>query len=288
MNLNRDRVRVLYMEKDRARFDHLQSELEGKFGSLLKLPVWAEAVRGEAGADAERLLSETGAWGHPILAIFDSWGNVNVPLRLMQRIAANPSSEVIVTFGPNWFNRREKLDPEQLDHVFGGRQFWTPANAEVRTDERWRAWLATFRDALRRAGFRYQLQFKIVPKTNLPLYLVFGTGHPSGVEAMKDAMWKVDGTDGMGFADPRTRDAPLIGQQPLFWAGTDQPELVDLARQCLESGPVSLEQLGHWLLTETSRWRARDARDAVQGLLDAGEVSVTPGRLAKASVVTLR
>jgi hypothetical protein len=105
---------------------------------------------------------------------------------------------------------------------------------------------------------------------------------------MKEAMWKVDGTDGMGFADPRTRDAPQIGQQPLFWGGTDQPELVGLARQCLESGPVSLEQLGQWLLTETARWRARDARAAVQGLVDAGEASVTPGRLTKASVITLR
>jgi three-Cys-motif partner protein len=153
-------------------------------------------------SDSERLLDEAGAWGNPILAIFDSWGNVNVPLRLMQRIAVNPSSEVIVTFGPNWFSRRERLDPEQLDLVFGAREFWTPANAEVRTDKRWRAWLATYRDALGRAGFRYQLQFKIVPRTGQPLYLVYGTGHPKGVEVMKDAMWKVDGVDGMGFADP--------------------------------------------------------------------------------------
>src|SRR5262249_20383968 len=181
MNLSRDRVRILYMEKRRDRFDHLESELERKFGSLLELPVWTETVQGEAGTDSERLLDETEAWGNPILAIFDSWGNVNVPLRLMQRIAANPSSEVIVTFGPNWFSRREKLDPEQLDLVFGARQFWTPADAEVRTDERWRAWLATYRNALGRAGFRYQLQFKIVPRTGRPLYLGYGTRHPQEV-----------------------------------------------------------------------------------------------------------
>jgi three-Cys-motif partner protein len=287
MDLSRDRVRIIYMEKRRDRFDHLQSELERKFGSLLELPVLTEAVQGEAGTDSERLLDEAGAWGSPILAIFDSWGNVNVPMRLMKRIAANPSSEVIVTFGPNWFSRRESLDPEQLDLVFGGRQFWIPANAEVKADERWRAWLAIYRDALGRAGFRYQLQFKIVPRTGQPLYLVYGTGHPKGVEVMKDAMWKVDGVDGMGFADPRTRGAPLVGQQAL-WGGTDHPELVELARQCLESGPVSLDQMGQWLLTETSRWRARDARPAVQELLNAGEVSVTPGRLTKASVITLR
>ena len=180
MQLRRDRVRLLFMEKDRARFEHLQAELDRSFRSLDGLPVWPEAVRGEAGTDAEHLLDETDAWGSPILAVFDSWGNVNVPLRLVRRIATNPSSEVIVTFGPNWFNRREKMEPDQLDRVFGGRQFWEPANAELRTDERWRVWLSTYRDALRRAGFRFQLQFKIVPKTGQPLYLVFGTGHPKG------------------------------------------------------------------------------------------------------------
>ena len=71
---------------------------------------------------------------------------------------------MIVTFGPNWFSRRQKLEPEQLDIVFGGRQHWEPADQEGRPDERWRAWLATYRDALRRAGFRFQLQFQIVPR----------------------------------------------------------------------------------------------------------------------------
>ena len=175
MNLSRERVRLLFMEKNRARFNYLQAELDRTFGPLDDLPVSPQAARGEAGTDAERLLGETGAWGSPLLAIFDSWGNVNVPLRLIRRIAANPSSEVIVTFGPNWFSRREKLEPDQLNLVFGGRQFWEPADAELRTDERWRAWLATYREALRRAGFQFQLQFKIVPRTGQPLYLVYGT-----------------------------------------------------------------------------------------------------------------
>ena len=116
-----------------------------------------------------------------------------------------------MTLGPNWFNRRENLEPDRLDMVFGGRKYWEPANQEQRTDERWRAWLKTYRDALRRAGFKFQLHFQVVPKTGLPLYLVYGTKHEKGVEVMKDAMWEVDGNDGMGFADPRTRGAPIAG-----------------------------------------------------------------------------
>jgi three-Cys-motif partner protein len=288
MHLSRERVRLLFMEMRRDRYEHLESELVRGFGPLDELPVWPQAYPAEAGTDAERLLEQTGAWGHPILAVFDSWGNVNVPLRLIRRLASNPSSEVIVTFGPNWFSRREKVEPGQLDMVFGGRQYWEPAEAESRSDERWRVWLATYREALRRAGFRFQLHFRIVPGTGQPLYLVYGTGNHKGVEVMKDAMWKVDGNDGMGFADPRTRGAALPGQLKLF-AGDDDPELLELARQRLEIGPVSLEQLGQWLLVETARWRAKDARPAVQQLDRDGEVSVTPaGRLTRTSKVMLR
>lgn len=102
-------------------------------------------------------------------------------------------------------------------------------------------------------------------------------------------MWDVDGNDGMGFADPRTRGAPSPGQQMLVWAVPEHPELLELVRQRLEAGPVSLEDLGHWLLVETARWRAKDARPAVHDLQDAGEVSVdSPGRLIRASVIRLR
>ena len=289
MHLSRDRVRLLFMEKRRDRYQYLQGELERRFGALDELPVWPEAYHAEAGADAEGLLEKTSAWGHPILAVFDSWGNVNVPLRLIGRLARNPASEVIVTFGPNWFSRRENLEPDRLDMVFGGRKYWEPANQEQRTDERWRAWLATYRAALRRAGFRFQLHFQIVPKTGLPLYLVYGTNHEKGVEVMKDAMWEVDGNDGMGFADPRTRGAPLPGQEMLLWGGPKNPELLELVRQRLEDGPVSLADLGHWLLVETARWRAKDARPAVRDLLEMGAASVDPvGKLTKESVIRLR
>ena len=102
-----------------------------------------------------------------------------------------------------------------------------------------------------------------------PLYLVYGTGHQKGVEVMKDAMWEVDGNDGMGFADPRTRGAPPPGQL-MFFSGTKDPELLELVRQRMEIGQVSLADLGHWLLVETARWRAKDARAAVRWMHQAG------------------
>jgi three-Cys-motif partner protein len=290
MHLSRERVCMIFMEENGPRHEHLLRELTHKFGMLDDLPVRVEVRKGEAGTDLAAVLDEVSAWGQPLLAVFDSWGNVNVPLTLVRRISHNPSSEVITTFAPNWFSRRQEQDPAQLDAVFGGREFWVPAGQEGRPDERWRTWLSTYRVALRRAGFKYQLQFQVVPRTGQPLYLVFGTGHEKGVQVMKDAMWDVDGSQGMHFRDPRTRGAVGLGQQTIWQgAGLADPELHELVRQRLAAGPASLEELGQWLLLETARWRARDAKVAVKDLQNDGAVSVQPpGRLLRASVITLR
>ena len=291
MNLTRQRVCLVFVEKDSSRYEYLKAELARKFGPLDALPVRVEVRRGETGIDLEGILNDVSAWGHPILAIFDSWGNVNVPFPLVRHIATNPSSELITTFGPNWFTRREDLNSDQLDEVFGGRQYWAPADRESRTDERWRVWLATYRDALHRAGCQHRLQFEVVPKTGLPLYLVYGTGAEKGVEVMKAAMWKVDGSDGMSFRDPRTRDAVDPDQLPL-WGGSGYStdlELIELVTQRLQEGATSVDELGKWLLLETSRWRAQDARTAVAELRDTGTVVVTPTgrRVSKTSYVRL-
>jgi three-Cys-motif partner protein len=290
MNLTRERVCLVFMEKEVQRYEYLKAELVRKFGNLDTLPVRVEVRRGAAGTDLDGVLGDVSAWGNPILAILDSWGNVNVPLPVVRRIATNPSSELITTFGPNWFNRRENLNPEQLDAVFGGREYWTPAHRESRPDERWRAWLSTYRDALRRAGCLHRLQFEVVPKTGLPLYLVFGTCAEKGVEVMKDAMWKVDGSGGLVFRDPRTRGA-VNPDQPDLWGGSGytEPELIELVTQRLQQGAVTIEELGKWLLLETSRWRARDARGAILELRATGSVSVAPTgqRVTKKSVVRL-
>lgn len=290
MRLSPDRVCLLFIEKELKRYKHLRGEMTRRFGPLRSLPVRVEIRHGEAGLDTGRILDDLGAWSHPILAIFDSWGNVNVPLELVGRVARNKSSEVITTFGPNWFSRRENLNAELLDVVFGGRAQWESAGCERRPDERWRAWLATYRDAMLRAGFQYRLNFQVVPRTGQSLYLVYGTNNGKGVEVMKEAMWKVDNMDGMSFRDPRTRGAVALGQLALWEAAElAQPELRELISQRLGQGAASLEDLERWLLLETARWRKQDARTAVKQMQEAGIVVVSPrGRLTRASIVMLR
>lgn len=289
MHLSPERVHLVFIEKDRARHAHLLAELAAHFGPLGDLPVRVEVRRGEAGRDSLAVLDELGSWGNPILGIFDSWGNVNVSLDVMRRIARNRSSEVITTFGPNWFSRREGFNADILDSVFGGREFWTPADAELRPDERWRIWLHTYREALRRAGFGYQLQFKLVPRTGKDLYLVFGTGSPAGLRAMKDAMWNVDDGDGESFRDPRTRGAEAAGQLNFFQMDQQcDPELLELVNQRLKIGSATVEQVGEWLLTESARWLPKHALKAARQLREDGLIAIqSPGRLTTKSGISL-
>jgi three-Cys-motif partner protein len=291
MGLSRERVRLVFIEKQHDRYVNLIDVLVKRFGPLDELPVHV-AIRENEAAAACTLLDELDAWGrgHAVLAVFDSWGNVNVPLEEMTRIGRSEAGEVIVTFGPNWFSRRKDMEPDQLDKVFGGNPYWQPANDEIRPDERWRAWLAAYRAALARAGFAHRLQFEVVPRTGQPLYLVFGTGHEAGVEVMKDAMWKVDYSDGMSFRDPRTRGAVVPGQLSIEHATDDaQQELQELAIQRLDRGPATVEQLGQWLLLETAKWRPRDARTVADTLRNEGLVTTQPpGRITNATLVSLR
>lgn len=210
MELSQNRVCLVFVEKDRARYEFLRDTLTQRFGPLAQLPVRVDVRHGDA-------------------------------------------------------------------------------DQESRPDERWRIWLATYRDALRRAGFDYRLDFQVVPKTGQPLYLVFGTGNPAGLETMKDAMWNVDKTDGMSFHDPRVRGAMPEGQLTI-WGGSGgaDPELLELVNQRLGAGPASIEQLRDWLLCETARWRPKHAIDAVQHLRDEGIVTVEPaGRIVRKSLVRL-
>jgi len=51
--------------------------------------------------DLERVLGREKAWDRPILAVLDTWGGA-VSFDLVQRIAGNPGSEVIITMQPQY------------------------------------------------------------------------------------------------------------------------------------------------------------------------------------------
>jgi three-Cys-motif partner protein len=202
---------------------------------------------GTCADDLERVLDDAGAWGKPIFANLDSWGNAPVPYHLLQRLAANVSSEVIVTLSPQHFVRFVDNLGEAGDEVFGGAPHWRTVET-LSPEAKSRHILTCYRQALNAAGFPYLLDFELVPRNGHPLYLVFGTRHPKGVQKMKDSLWEVDRTQGVGFRDPRDEQA-----ETLF--AMDQPELGPLRRLLLHklhhSGATPVKTLREFALFET-------------------------------------
>jgi three-Cys-motif partner protein len=165
--------------------------------------------RGRCAEQFTPQIARHGGWGKPMLAVFDSWGTA-VPATLLRRIAANPASEVLVTFGSNYFQRFvETLDPV-VDEVFGSSDWRQVTTAEP--GEKRRYLLNSYRATLAAAGFRFILDFDLVTAQGQSLYLVFGTTHRRGLVKMKDAMWQVDRSYGVGYRDPRDEAQQVVAR----------------------------------------------------------------------------
>ena len=229
----------------------------------------------------EATLDSLGAWGHPIFANLDSWGNVPVPHRLLQRLAANIASEVIVTLQPQHFVRFVTDMGKEGDEVFGGDPAWRQV-ADMESAQKSRHILTCYRNALHEAGFEFLLDFELVPRHGQPLYLVFGTNHRRGVEKMKDSLWEVDRTQGVGFRDPRDEQA-----ETLF--DVDTPQLAPLARllhnRLKVVGSTRIEQLREFALFETV-YRSEHVIAALTPLVQKKVLEASPpGRLLRTSWV---
>lgn len=278
-------ARFVFLDDDNRCINLLRHTLRAAFPerprSDTAMPV--RIVKGTCAARLEATLDETNSWGQPIFANLDSWGNAPVPYRLLQRLAANVSSEVIVTLFPQHFVRFVSDLGESGDEVFGGSPHWR-AIADLTPEAKSRHILTCYRQALRAAGFPYLLDFELIPRKGQPLYLIFGTGHPLGVRKMKDSLWEVDRTQGVGFRDPRDEQA-----ETLF--DVNHPLLGPLARLLLHklqsAGRTRVEDLRKFALFETV-FRPEHVIRALKPLVDQGTLEVEGGgTLRRASFVSL-
>ena len=118
----------------------------------------------------ESELDRIGAWGEPILAVLDSWGNAPVPHHLIKRLADNPASEVIVTLLPEHFVRFVSTYGPAIDDVFGGSTSWRSVKDLSTGPAKRRFLLDQYRKMLQHSGFQYVVDFEMVDATGTELY----------------------------------------------------------------------------------------------------------------------
>jgi three-Cys-motif partner protein len=199
-------IRFVFIDRDQRCIDMLPGELSKAaqpvpLDELAEHGVYLVIEKGECEPQLERVLGREKAWDRPILAVLDTWGGA-VSFDLVQRIAANPGSEVIITMQPQYFARFAAVtDITHGDKVFGGTEWRAVAQQPPDAKERWL--LQRYRQTIEAAGFPFVLDFELVDTRGQSLFLVFGTTHPKGLTKMKEAMWEVDDIAGIGYRDPR-------------------------------------------------------------------------------------
>ncbi|WP_406297388.1 three-Cys-motif partner protein TcmP [Embleya sp. NBC_00888] len=282
-------VQMILMDEDSRRVDRLREEM-GK-----ALAVWAPAPSGQArvpltsyyqgdcGAALLPALARDVISRNPIFALLDSFGGPNIPFSLVQRVANMPCGEVLVTFGT--FLARFGKQPahrESGDRMFGSSD-WQAVNDQP-ANRKAGFLVNQYREALKRAGFKFTLSFEMVDEGGRPLHLIFGTGDTRGVEKMKEAMWAVDPVYGLRYRDQRDPSQCLLDLQ----MEPDTCGLRSLLLTRISASPrgITISELRDYTLLETV-YKPTQVIRTVQAMRDNGHVLTEPRKIAAASIVRI-
>jgi three-Cys-motif partner protein len=279
-------VDMILVEEHRGRRNELKRQMDSVLSSAVAVPAGlrVEYVPGDQAEVLLPALERIGAMRRPVFAFLDSFGGPDVPLDLARRIGTAPASEILVTCGTSFLIRFCQVEGHQADgdRVFGSRE-WRKV-ADLPPQEKKPFLVATYRESLRRAGFKFVVSFEMLDEKGHDLHLVFGTAHRTGLEKMKTAMWAVDPVGGVRFRDPRD---PYQGMLD-FTIDADLGPLTRSLLAELRQEPRTLGQLKDHALIDTV-YRPPHARTAVQQLLKRGGVQRDPanGHLTDATLIRI-
>ncbi len=145
----------------------------------------------------------------PTLAFVDPFGSSGFSMELMAQLAAFRGVDVLINLNHVDFVHWILPDSSKhgvADSLYGSGR-WRPALC-MSGRERASFLVTEYEDALREVGWR-GANFEMVNMNNqTQYYLVFGTGHPKGMEVMKRAMRRVS-RDGLFRYSDRTDPAQL-------------------------------------------------------------------------------
>lgn len=259
----------LFIEHDERRIDHLKSRL-----AEYDLPENVE-VAVEHGEFEETFgelvegVQERNKVLVPTFAFIDPFGYSAASMSLSGKFLNFPRSEILM-FLPLAhivrFAEREGQE-EAMTALFGTDRWKQVAGL---TGERRRQFLLDlFEEQLEaQGGIEYVRSFALRTKDGNDYRLVFGTGHIKGLEAMKDAMWKVDRQEGVQYV-ART-DA---GQEVLFESEVNTKPLLDQLRETFGTETFSIDEARETTLLKTpfraAHLKTKTLRPAeAEGLLD--------------------
>ena len=259
-------IRLVFVEDHRGRFEHLEGLLDARFPLTTRPPDLLMSVRhGKCGDLFEQAIAEVGGWDGPVFANLDGWG-ADTDYEIVQRIAQQQSSEVLVTFEDQFFIRFANGEQRAGERVFGHSD-WRSVD-QLPTAAKKPFLLDLYRKGLHSAGFEHVLTFEMIDEGGHSLHLFFGTTNKVAVERFKDGLWEVDGVSGQRFRDPR--DPNQMAFDIL------RPDFTPLASRVLEllgRRDHNLEELCEDALLETI-YKTAHVKPVVDRLLEQRKVEL--------------
>jgi three-Cys-motif partner protein len=259
-------VRFLFIELRPDRFDHLTSVLTRYSAETAASPNvrLSQPRQGQCDAVLGQMLDEYEQKGirfGPALAFLDQFGYSAVSMQLIARILGYPQCEVFSYLDYKDMNRFI-LDPskaEGFNRTWGGDE-WRQA-CKMRESDRRAHLLESYKKALRtRAKAKFVTSFAMFDRSGKLLYwLVFCTNNLRGLEEMKKAMWKVDGTGGFRFSDRDDRR-----QLRLLSEEFDQEWLAETLATELACKTMTAAQVEEYVLTTTPCYLFRRALEILE------------------------
>jgi len=241
----------IFVEKDNRRASKLSEVIRSQFP---KLPDSVKyVVRGKEFAPTlESILEDLQGKGSklaPTFAFLDPFGFSELPMKVVGRLLKCDRCEVLVTFMVGFLNRFAEYQYEQVNELLGTKE-WRHILNISNPEEREKQWINLYETQLKNHGATYVRSFQMIGKNNQTVYyLVYATKSVKGMEAMKDAMWKVDRRGTYRFSDmtdPRQRLVMDFSDESLWVPSAGRAVLARFHGQT-----VDLEAVRIYLITET-------------------------------------
>lgn len=260
----------LFVEQDARRAANLNTEI-----SQLRLPtnLKYQVLVGRFDTAVTEVLDtvqRVGGQIAPTFAFVDPFGWSGTPFSLMQRLLVNPRCEALINLNFEQLNRfiGNAEQEDNLDSLFGCPD-WRDALLLNRADRRMYIRDLYDRQLRTRAGVRFVRSFEMrTIRNTTPYFLFFATNSVTGLEKMKDAMWRVDPVGTFRFSDATTPQQPV-----LFQPEADFEPLRRLVAEHYAGKAVSIDEIEMFVVTDTAFRRSHLREHVLRPL----EEQVPPG-----------
>ncbi len=208
----------IFNEYDSDRFAELGRQL-AQIQRPSNVKVYLESETFETKATA--LVSDVqdnGGQLEPTFAFLDPFGPKGMPIHVVKDLLQSPKCELFCYLDLNHmirFGTAGGASDSVIEQLFGTDEFkQAPRSGAERRDY----FIHLYEEQLRSlCGFTYTLSFTMTGQNNKPICaMVYATRSILGMEKMKDAMWRVDGSGEYTFSDRTANMDPLFESEPSF------------------------------------------------------------------------